>query len=114
MRERDVRAWLADNYNISAEETECIMAQDEWKFIEARAEQFAGAQWETGPEAVAAGNEFALSALVECHDGPHLPTCPYAPKTDEPTYDTRLDPISPNFDPSSWLKPGSPWADFES
>lgn len=52
------------------------MAQEGHKYVDEVAEQFAGAQFEPGPEASAAGHEFALSALYECHDEPHLPTCP--------------------------------------
>jgi hypothetical protein len=68
-------AWMGDGKD--AARVDCIMAQDGWKYIDVVADAFAGAQ-ETGggPEEFAAGNEFALSALYECHDGPHLDTCP--------------------------------------
>jgi hypothetical protein len=78
MTETQVRAWLDENYRITPGETDCILAQDGWKFIDAQTERFAGQSFEGGPEAVLAGNEFALSALVECHDGPHIDACPYA------------------------------------
>ena len=68
-------AWLGSQAEKEAE-VECIMAQEGWKYVDAVAEQFAGAQFEPGPAAADAGNEFALSALYECHDEPHLPTCP--------------------------------------
>lgn len=70
-------AWLGSREE-QAREVECIMSQDGWRVIEVHAERYAGAQFETGPAAYAAGQEFALTALYECHDGPHLPTCPRA------------------------------------
>jgi hypothetical protein len=68
-------AWMGDGKD--AARVDCIMSQDGWKYIDAVADQFAGAQ-ETGggPAEMAEGTEFALSALYECHDGPHLATCP--------------------------------------
>ena len=55
---------------------DCIMAQGRWKYIDALADKFAGAQEEPGPAAFADGVGYALSALYECHGGPHLTTCP--------------------------------------
>ena len=57
-------------------EVECIMSQGKWRHISAVADTFAGAQWEPGEKAFADGVGFALSALYECHGGPHLATCP--------------------------------------
>lgn len=83
----DVRAfldrYLRDDWEGKAGLIACIMAQPstavEIDLLETRADRFAGAQAEPGPEAFGAGLEFAMSALVECHEGPHPePTCPYA------------------------------------
>lgn len=78
-----VRAWLLDyawagTPDQQAREVDCILAQDDWKNVDIRADQFAGAQAEPGPAAFDEGVGFALSSLYECHDGPHLPTCPNA------------------------------------
>lgn len=70
-------AWAQDTPEAKQAVADCIMAQDEWKYIDARADQYAGAQFEPGPAAFLEGQEFALSALYECHTGPHRPTCPY-------------------------------------
>ena len=81
-QEAAVRAWLIryawadDTMDAKERRVACIMAQDEWRFIDAMADKFAGAQFEPGPEAFSEGQGFALSALYECHDGPHLETCP--------------------------------------
>lgn len=81
MTKEQVRTWLLD-YAWSGtpeeqkREVECILSQDEWEHIGAQADRFAGAQWEPGPEAFEEGIGFALSALYECHDSPHLDTCP--------------------------------------
>lgn len=82
MTKNQVHDWLIDY--VWAEDTQdakervigCILSQDGWQYIDAKAEQFAGAQWEPGPAAFDEGVGFALSALYECHDEPHLPTCP--------------------------------------
>lgn len=82
MNENAVREWLKDY--AWAEETpeakaaivECIMAQGEWEFIDCVADAFAGAQEEPGPKAFSEGMGYALSALYECHSGPHQETCP--------------------------------------
>lgn len=76
-----VKAWLLDYAWLGtpeeqAAEVECILAQGEWDLIETQADRFAGAQAEPGPEAYAEGIGFALSALYECHDGPHTDGCP--------------------------------------
>lgn len=81
MSEDQIRAWLLGyawlgSLDEQAREVECILAQDGWRHVGGVADQFAGAQEEPGPAAVAAGSEYALSALYECHDGPHLPSCP--------------------------------------
>ncbi len=69
-------AWLGSPEDRAAA-VDCIMAQDGWRYIAERADQYAGAQFEPGPEAYDRGEEFALSALYECHDGPHQATCPF-------------------------------------
>jgi hypothetical protein len=82
MTEGEVRAWLLgyawldEPQEAKAREVECIMTQDGWKYIDAVADQYAGAQNEPGPEAVEEGTAYALSALYECHTGPHLAICP--------------------------------------
>ena len=68
-------AWLGDEES-KAREVECIMSQGGWKYIDAVADKFAGAQEEPGPKALSEGTEFALSALYECHSASHLKTCP--------------------------------------
>lgn len=68
-------AWLGAQEE-RVREVDCIMSQDGWRHVDLVADRFAGAQEETGPAAFAAGEEFALTALYECHDGPHLVTCP--------------------------------------
>ncbi len=54
----------------------CIMAQGDWRALTARADRRAGAQEETGPEVYLDSLGFEISALYECHDGPHQATCP--------------------------------------
>jgi hypothetical protein len=83
MNEEMVREWLLEYAWLGTDaekirEVECIMAQDHWKYVSARADQYAGAQESPGPEAFAWGTGFALSELYECHDAPHLPSCPRA------------------------------------
>ena len=78
-----IRAWLLDyawNGTPAAREAEvaCIMAQDDWKYIDARIERSMG-QWSgegDHAQTLLDAEEFALSSLYECHEGPHLPTCP--------------------------------------
>lgn len=68
-------AWLGTD-DEKAREVACIMSQDAWKYIDALADKYAGAQNEPGPAAFDDGVQYALSALYECHSEPHLPTCP--------------------------------------
>jgi len=82
MSEEQIRAWLLKYAWLGTEEeqvrsVDCIMSQDGWKYLDARADKYSGAQFEPGPEAFAEGMEFELSALYECHDGPHIETCPF-------------------------------------
>jgi hypothetical protein len=77
----NVRTWLLayawmGNAEQDARRVECILSQEDWRHVELVAEQYAGAQFEPGLKAYAEGTAFALSALYECHDGPHLDTCP--------------------------------------
>lgn len=81
MTKAKVRAFLLDyawsgTPEEQAREVDCIMAQEGHKYVDEVAEQYAGAQWEPGSQAFDDGVDFALSALYECHDEPHLPTCP--------------------------------------
>lgn len=68
MNEAEVRAWLL-KYAWTGTEAEqaanidCIMAQGSWRYIDARADQYAGAQNEPGPAAMDNGTQFALSEL---------------------------------------------------
>lgn len=68
-----------------AREVECILAQDGWQYVDALADKWAGQAEVPGPEAFAEAHGMALSALYECHDEPHLPTCPRAPQAKEVT-----------------------------
>lgn len=81
MTEEDVRTWLREYAWLGTDEertreVDCIMSQDDWRYLEARKEQLRGqaSGEETNLEADVDG--YALSALYECHDGPHLETCP--------------------------------------
>lgn len=83
MTKDEIRAWLLNYAWVGTAEqqtAECIMAQDGWRHLSAQTEHFAGMAESPGPEAYAEAHEFALSGLYECHDAPHLPTCPDAPK----------------------------------
>lgn len=78
MTKDEVATWLDTNYpRLDAAERACILAnEEELDFITTRADQFAGAQFESGPEAYQEGLGFALSSLVEAHRGPHTEDCP--------------------------------------
>ncbi len=83
MDEQSIKAWLLDyawlgDADYQRREVECIMSQDDWKYIDAMTEHYAAQAEVPGPEAVQSANGFALSSLYECHDAPHLPTCPHA------------------------------------
>lgn len=54
----------------------CIKEQGDWQYVASHADQFAGAQPGDGEDAFSEGMEFAISALLECHDGPHIASCP--------------------------------------
>lgn len=74
-----IRKWLltyawAGTPDERAAEIDCIMAQDGWKHLAARVERIRGQAWDA--EQATEAEEFELSALYECHDAPHLPTCP--------------------------------------
>lgn len=78
MTRNQIRKWLlAYAWNGTtaeqAAEVECILAQDGWKHHGALAEKFRGQAEDPDTNAP---DEFALSSLYECHDGPHLSTCP--------------------------------------
>lgn len=68
-------AWAGDAES-QKREVECIMAQNEWELIEVQADKYAGAQFEWHPGLMDEATGWAVSALYECHDGPHLKTCP--------------------------------------
>lgn len=70
-------AWAEDSEADKKAVVDCILSQDRAQHVDAVADSFAGASESGGgPEAMSAGREFALSALYETHDAPHLPTCP--------------------------------------
>lgn len=81
MTKEEIKAWLLayawlGTPEQNAAEVDCIMAQDDWEYVEERADRFAGAQFEPGPKEFETGMGLALSELYECHDGPHTRTCP--------------------------------------
>lgn len=81
MTEDEVREWLL-RYAWLGEpderrrEVDCIMSQDNWRYLEARKEQLRGQASGEETNLEEDVNGFALSALYECHGGPHLTTCP--------------------------------------
>lgn len=99
MTENEIREWLkgyvgegpafqtplerASLAQRNADVIDCIMSQDDWKHVDIQAERFMNAQFGDGdPEQVRRDAEgFALSALYECHDAPHIATCPYWRRT---------------------------------
>jgi hypothetical protein len=81
MTEEEIRAWLKEYAWLGTEEEQhrevtCIMAQDDWRYLEVRKEQLRGQASGEETDLEAEVNGLALSALYECHDGPHLDTCP--------------------------------------
>lgn len=89
--EEQVRAWLLEyawsgTPEEQAAEVECILAQDDWKHLSARTEQLMAQASGDADHRQAFGSQeliddatgMALSSLYECHDGPHLGTCPEA------------------------------------
>lgn len=82
MTEEDIKNWLLGYAWLGSEEergreVECIMAQEAWKYIDARIERTVGQAWDPGAEGTLdEATSFELSALYETHDEPHLPTCP--------------------------------------
>lgn len=75
------------NNNYASRLIKCIFSQDEWKHLDAQAEKYRGqySGEETGEDE---GFDFAVTALVETHDGPHLADCPDNPanRGSEPIY----------------------------
>lgn len=76
-----VRTWLLDyawfgTPDQREAEVDCILAQGQWEHLDAVTEKYAGQAEEPGPAAVTEAQGFVLSALYECHDGPHQATCP--------------------------------------
>lgn len=70
-------AWLGDA-DYQRREVDCIMSQDDWKFIDAMTEHYKSQASGEEVDLHAEASGFALSGLYECHDVPHLPTCPHA------------------------------------
>lgn len=81
MTKDEVRTWLLwyawlGTSDEQTREVDCIMSQDDWKHLEVRKEQLRG---QASGEETNLNEEvdgYALSGLYECHDGPHLATCP--------------------------------------
>lgn len=76
-----VKAWLLDyawlgTAEEQAREVDCIMAQDDWRYLDAQTERYLGQASGEEADAPSEAAAFAISALYECHDGPHLDTCP--------------------------------------
>lgn len=80
--ETKVREWLLDyawsgTADEQRREVDCIMSQDGWKYIDASAERFRAMANDDEQAKEAIG--YALSALYECHSGPHQVTCKLHP-----------------------------------
>ena len=82
--EEQIKKWLLDYAWFGSEETKvhevnCIMSQDEWKSLDLYVEKYMGTRF--GDEHIETvheeANDWALSALYECHMGPHIDTCPH-------------------------------------
>lgn len=83
MNKAKIESWLLDYAWSGTEdeqrrEVECIMAQDGWHYLDARKEQLRAQASGEEENLEVQVNEYALSALYECHDEPHLNTCPNA------------------------------------
>lgn len=83
MTEQQIRDWLLGYAWLGTEdeqrrEVDCIMAQGHWKHLSGREEHLLAQRSGENPleQDQADAHEFALSALYECHEGPHQPTCP--------------------------------------
>jgi len=80
-----LRTWLLDyawngTTESTAAEVECILSQPgaQEHIVEATQEHYRGMVESPGdPAQVAQADGFVLSALYECHDAPHLTTCPH-------------------------------------
>lgn len=68
-------AWLG-TWEEQKREVDCIMSQDGWRYLDARIEHVKGQASGEETDLDTEANEYVLSALYECHDEPHLPTCP--------------------------------------
>jgi len=67
-------AWLGTREERAAE-VDCIIAQgDVESIVDGLTEKFSGQAVDDAQAGQA--SEFALSSLYECHEAPHLPTCP--------------------------------------
>ena len=85
MTKQQVAEWLLSQYLVDTESTRrlvaCITSQD-LSWLGVRAEQHRSARWGEDEELLAddfgvdASAAFALTALVECHEGPHTADCP--------------------------------------
>jgi hypothetical protein len=68
-------AWLGTP-DAQEREVACIMSQDDWTHLEVRKEHLRGQASGEETNLEEDVTEHALSALYECHGGPHLDTCP--------------------------------------
>ena len=82
MTEDQLRAWLLDYAWLGTpeereREVNCIIAQQHHLHLDAQQERYRGqVENPDNPAQIDDADEFALSALYECHDEPHQPTCP--------------------------------------
>lgn len=87
MNENQVYNWLLEYAWLGTEDqkrrtVDCIMSQDEWKDLDVVSDQFDDIVAESGEAPGISGQEWALSALYECHHGPHLSTCWFGDERD--------------------------------
>lgn len=78
----ELRAWLLDyawsgTKEQQAAEVECILTQDRWQHVAAHAEHLRAQLNDPDDQfEQRQARGMAVSALYECHDGPHIDTCP--------------------------------------
>jgi hypothetical protein len=77
-----IKDWLLNNYVVNDEYgaalVDCVLAHADLTYFDAQVERYRGMEsGENAPGEDAEG--FMLSSLVETHEAPHNPNCPYAP-----------------------------------
>lgn len=84
----EIKAWLLDyawahpvDSPERLAEVDCIMRQGNWRHLSAQVEQCLAQRSGENTVAQDMGEAigFSLSALYECHDGPHIGRCPHQP-----------------------------------